>query len=80
MLKNMENDVWDFKPVNLEQIKETTLMENKEIVTITGDSSKIDFCGCQHKFQDERYGKGKRLFNKTMKDSVYRCTVCGNTK
>ena len=54
-------------------------MENDK-VTISGDNSIINFCGCQHKYQDERYGKGRRLFNKTAKEGVYRCTVCGDTK
>lgn len=35
-------------------------------------------CTCKHEFQDEMYGKGKRLFNQ-MGDSgkKWRCTVCG---
>ena len=36
-------------------------------------------CNCEHKFQDQRYGKGKRVHNKT-KDGGWRCTVCGNVK
>jgi hypothetical protein len=32
-------------------------------------------CFCNHEFQDKRYGKGKRWFNKT--NNGYRCTVCG---
>ena len=40
------------------------------------------FCKCQHKFQDETYGKQIRVFNKTSKDhpdgtTEVRCTVCG---
>jgi predicted adenine nucleotide alpha hydrolase (AANH) superfamily ATPase len=35
-------------------------------------------CTCEHKYQDERYGKNKRLHNETEKG--YRCTVCGNVK
>lgn len=31
-------------------------------------------CTCKHEFQDKRYGKGKRVFNKTT--TGYRCTVC----
>lgn len=38
-------------------------------------------CDCEHKGQDEIYGKGKRLGNATQKGTkdsvVYRCTVCG---
>lgn len=42
-------------------------------------------CKCQHVFQDERYGKGNRVHNKTLKykgtsDPGWRCTVCGDTK
>ena len=40
-------------------------------------------CHCKHVFQDERYGKGKRLVNecKPTEDckgtaKAYRCTVC----
>jgi hypothetical protein len=37
-------------------------------------------CTCTHQFQDERYGKGMRLHNETMKgekeNRQYRCTVC----
>lgn len=35
----------------------------------------IKSCDCQHEFQDKKYGRGKRVHNKTMKDE-YRCTVC----
>jgi hypothetical protein len=39
----------------------------------------IKECVCNHKFQDEKYGRYKRVANVT--DSVhghgYRCTVCG---
>ncbi len=40
---------------------------------------KIMTCYCTHKFQDEKYGKQKRVFNSTKDDGVYRCTVCGKT-
>jgi len=36
--------------------------------------TKIMVCSCEHKYQDEKYGKAKRVFNKTVKG--YRCTVC----
>jgi hypothetical protein len=38
----------------------------------------IKKCTCDHKFQDERYGKKNRVMNKTAKvnPTVYRCTVC----
>lgn len=32
-------------------------------------------CSCTHKYQDDTYGKGRRLANLTIKGS--RCTVCG---
>jgi hypothetical protein len=35
-------------------------------------------CNCVHLYQDEKYGKNKRLHNETEKG--YRCTVCGNEK
>ena len=40
-------------------------------------STKVLTCYCEHKFQDDRYGKKKRLFNRTGKDGEWRCTVCG---
>ena len=45
---------------------------------------KVMSCSCDHKFQDEKYGKGMRLFNRTAKtvgsSYVYRCTVCTREK
>jgi len=36
-------------------------------------------CSCQHKFQDENYGKGKRVHNIiTKQDKSARYTVCTN--
>jgi hypothetical protein len=35
-------------------------------------------CHCESKWQDEKYGRGKRLHNATTKG--YRCTVCGQSK
>ena len=47
--------------------------------------TKIMQCTCKHEFQDEKYGKNRRVFNKTEKTpgEVWRCTICGkeiNTK
>lgn len=44
--------------------------------------TKIIACNCNNEFQDKRYGKRKRVFNKTMKlnGTVYRCTVCKNER
>lgn len=42
----------------------------------------IKKCTCEHKYQDKKYGKKKRVHNK-MADSTpqkYRCTVCGKEK
>ena len=40
-------------------------------------ASKIVWCSCVHKFQDVKYGKGKRVANNCTKDDgKYRCTVC----
>ena len=37
----------------------------------------IKKCNCEHKYQDERYGKGYRAHNATAdKPITYRCTVC----
>jgi len=40
--------------------------------------TRIMKCSCDHKFQDEKYGKGNRVCNQTMKDDkrTYRCTIC----
>ncbi len=35
----------------------------------------IKDCACSHEYQDQKYGKNKRVFNEGMKQ--YRCTVCG---
>lgn len=40
--------------------------------------SEIHDCKCTNEFQDQVYGKNKRLFNDTVKG--YRCTVCGTEK
>ena len=42
------------------------------------DATAVLTCTCEHEYQDERYGKNKRLHNKT--DKGYRCTVCGHEK
>lgn len=39
----------------------------------------IRSCTCKHEFQDQRYGKGNRVFNEVpMKNGTteLRCTVC----
>ena len=46
--------------------------------------TKIMICNCNHIYQDNRYGKFMRVFNrcKKMKEntSLWRCTVCEKTK
>lgn len=32
---------------------------------------------CKHEFQDETYGKGKRVLNPCLKENEFRCSVCG---
>ena len=36
-------------------------------------------CNCKHEYQDEKYGIGRRVFNKCSGFNA-RCTVCGKTK
>jgi hypothetical protein len=47
--------------------------------SIKNATTKILDCGCDHDFQDKRYGKGKRVHNPAKADNgvKYRCTVCG---
>jgi len=45
-------------------------------------ATEIKNCTCESKFQDEKYGKNMRVYNKTKKQDgkIYRCTVCGKEK
>ena len=36
----------------------------------------IKDCSCEHKYQDETYGKNKRVHNECKGGNKYRCTVC----
>lgn len=44
------------------------------------ENSKILSCSCEHKFQDEMYGKQKRVHARMKqmdaKGNMYRCGVC----
>lgn len=43
----------------------------------------IKECTCVSKYQDEKYGKNKRVMNSCGEgkgNAGYRCTVCGQTK
>jgi len=40
-------------------------------------------CRCSHPYQDEKYGKGKRVFNRNLREKTKNegvCTVCGTRK
>ena len=41
-------------------------------------------CTCTHAFQDQNYGKGKRLHNKVKQtdktNRLWRCTICKKEK
>jgi len=41
-------------------------------------------CGCNHEYQDKRYGKGMRIHNEAPKKPTgaggWVCTVCGKAK
>ena len=54
-------------------------MENDREVLLHQTTARIIKCNCEHEYQDERYGKGKRLHNQGGKESnLWRCTVCSN--
>lgn len=44
--------------------------------------TKVLTCTCVHKFQDERYGTGRRVHNPVEKSStdMWRCTVCSKER
>lgn len=37
----------------------------------------IKLCTCEHEYQDQKYGKGRRVWNPTSKGRC--CTVCGKS-
>jgi hypothetical protein len=45
-----------------------------------GKSPRKSSCTCVQTFQDQVYGKGIRLWNKTKGVGEYRCTGCGTTR
>ena len=60
-------------------------MEKERLDVIEHDENcRVMFCGCQHEYQDERYGKHKRLHNRATRNpdnmGGWRCTVCGDVK
>jgi hypothetical protein len=52
--------------------------------TPTGNNTSILNCNCSSEYQDEKFGKGKRVHNKARTKSgtgsAWRCTVCDNLK
>lgn len=55
----------------------------KEVAQEDNTGTIVASCVCRSTYQDERYGYGKRLFNKNMKEKgkhEARCTVCGTKK
>jgi hypothetical protein len=56
-------------------------VENDREIELHQATARILKCTCEHSYQDEKFGKGKRLHNKAGKDSTsWRCTICGNVK
>lgn len=41
---------------------------------------KIVTCSCTNKYQDNKYGKNRRVCNTVSKENNARCTVCGNVQ
>ena len=37
-------------------------------------------CDCKHEYQDEKYGKNRRIANKKYKGNTATCTVCGKER
>jgi len=37
-------------------------------------------CSCDHKFQDEKYGKQIRIHNVSLSGTKCKCTVCGKER
>lgn len=53
-------------------------MAKKDTVSSGGAQTKAIMCGCPSAYQDQRYGLGMRLHNKTK--NGYRCTGCNKDK
>lgn len=54
------------------------MAKSKEETTTKKSGTKVMACDCKHSFQDERYGKGQRVYNIGAKNLV--CTVCSNKR
>jgi len=56
-------------------------MAKEETTKSTGKGdTKIITCSCHHDYQDEKYGKGRRLYNPCKDGKAHRCTVCGTER
>lgn len=56
-------------------------MEEDREVALHQTTARILRCNCKHEYQDEKYGKERRLHNKAGKDSIsWKCTICGSVK
>lgn len=47
------------------------------------ERSRVMRCDCKHDYQDEKYGVGKRVHSRRVKDRKplgWRCSVCGANK
>ena len=49
---------------------------NTALMKVGQNTTKRVFCTCEHEYQDERYGKQKRIANLAPKAKGFRCTVC----
>lgn len=46
-------------------------------MTLVAGQTVILPCECRHDFQDQRYGRGRRVHNVGKEGLFARCTVCG---
>jgi hypothetical protein len=52
------------------------------IERVHASGTEIKPCTCEHAYQDEKYGKRKRVYNRRIKDGKNvgsRCTVCSKS-
>lgn len=66
------------------------IMAKKKVEVVDGvetgkkDNTCVLPCNCEHAYQDAKYGKNKRVYNRALtksgSGSSWRCTVCGNLK
>ena len=64
-------------------LRKLTKMGNKPEQIKPADvviNTAIHHCTCVSRYQDDRYGVGKRVHNVSHKNKASRCTVCGGTR